>query len=164
MKKRSPLPLYTLLMQCPFVSIFALQHNDAWTAPALFQLLHNFFLHVDRLLVGPIIHGQQSGDKITEAVPTQFKVVRNPVVSRLTNLEPKLIDFFVLWNVQHTVRFGSLEPFTVCKIGDFPHFLSALASNNQFMIKLVKMQSGRTPHVVVETLKISLDQLPVDKV
>ena len=38
------------------------------------------------------------------------------------------------------------------KIGDFPHFLSALASNNQFIIKLVKMWPGGTPHVVVGTL------------
>ena len=47
------------------------------------------------------------------------------------------------------VRFGSLHPFTVRKIGDFPHFLSALTSNNQFIIKLVKMWPGGTPHVVV---------------
>ena len=45
---------------------------------------------------------------------------------------------------------------TVRKIGDFPHFLSALASNNQFIIKLVKMWAGGTLHVVVGTLKISL--------
>ena len=54
--------------------------------------------------------------------------------------------------------FGSLQSFTVRKIGDFLHFLSALASNNQFIIKLVKMWSGGTPHVVVETLKISLEK------
>ena len=35
------------------------------------------------------------------------------------------------------------------KIGDFPHFLSALASNNAFIIKLVKMWPGGTLHVVV---------------
>ena len=40
-----------------------------------------------------------------------------------------------------------------------PHFLSALPSNNQFIIKLVKMWPGGTPHVVVGTLKISLDRL-----
>ena len=40
--------------------------------------------------------------------------------------------------------FGSLEPFTVCKIGDFPYFLSALTSNKQFIIKLVKMWPGGT--------------------
>ena len=57
------------------------------------------------------------------------------------------------------VRFGSLEPFTVRKIGDFPHFLSALASNNAFIIKLVKMWPGGTLHVVVRTLKISLNRL-----
>ena len=55
--------------------------------------------------------------------------------------------------------FGSLEPFTVRKIGDFPHFLPALASNNPFIIKLVKMWPGGTLHVVVGTLKISLDRL-----
>ena len=49
------------------------------------------------------------------------------------------------------------EPFTVRKIGDFPRFLSALASNNLFIIKLVKMWPGGTLHVVVGTLKISLD-------
>ena len=35
-------------------------------------------------------------------------------------------------------------PFTVRKTGDFPHFLSALPSNNQFIIKLVKMWPGGT--------------------
>ena len=49
--------------------------------------------------------------------------------------------------------------FTVRKIGDFPHYLSALASNNQFIITLVKMWPGRTLHVVVRTLKITLDRL-----
>ena len=43
-----------------------------------------------------------------------------------------------------------------CKIGDFFHFLSALASNNQFIIK---MWPGGTLHMVVGTLKISLDRL-----
>ena len=56
-------------------------------------------------------------------------------------------------------HFGSLRPFTVRKTGDFPHFLSALASNNAFIIKLVKMWPGGTPLVVIGTLKISLDQL-----
>ena len=38
---------------------------------------------------------------------------------------------------------------------DFPSFLLALASNNVFIIKLLKMWLGGTPHVVVGTLKIS---------
>ena len=46
---------------------------------------------------------------------------------------------------------------------DFPNFLLALPSNNQFIIKLVKMWPGGTPHVVVGTLKISLDQLKKKK-
>ena len=85
----------------------------------------------------------------------------NPVFSRSTNLESKLIEFFVFVNFKCTVRFGSLHPLTVRKIGDFPHFLSALTSNNQFIIiiKLVKMWPGGTLHVVVGTLKISLDRL-----
>ena len=53
--------------------------------------------------------------------------------------------------------------FTIRILGDFPSFLSALASNNAFIIKLVKMWSGGTPHVVVGTLKISLDQLKKKK-
>ena len=44
-------------------------------------------------------------------------------------------------------------------LGDFPHFLSALPFNNQFIIQLVKMWPGRAPHVVVGTLKITLDRL-----
>jgi len=39
----------------------------------------------------------------------------------------------------------------------------ALASNNAFIIKLVKMWPGGTPHVVVGTLKISLDRLTKQK-
>ena len=66
-------------------------------------------------------------------------VAGNPEFSRSTNLQSKLIEFFVLVNFYHTVRFGSLEPFTVRKIGDLPHFLLALASKYQFIIKLVKM-------------------------
>ena len=53
------------------------------------------------------------------------------------------------------MRFGSLQPFTVRNIGDFPHFLSALASNDQFIVKLAKMWPGETFHVVVGTLKVS---------
>ena len=53
----------------------------------------------------------------------------------------------------------SLQPFTVRKIGDFPYFLSALPSNNQLIIKLIKMLPGGAPHVVVGTLKVSLDRL-----
>ena len=50
--------------------------------------------------------------------------------------------------------FGSLQPLTVHTIRDFPSFLSAVASNNAFIIKV---WPGRTPDVVVGTLKISLD-------
>ena len=90
----------------------------------------------------------------------QLKVARSPLILRSTNLESKVIEFFVfVVKFYHTVYFGSFKPFTVRKIGDFPHFLSALASNNQFIIKLVKMRRGGTLHVVVETFKISLDQL-----
>ena len=86
-----------------------------------------------------------------------------PGFLRSTNLESKLIDFFVLLKFYRTVRFESLKPFTVRKIGDFPRFLSALPSNNQFIIKLVKMWPGGTLHVVVGTLKISLDRLKKKK-
>ena len=70
-----------------------------------------------------------------------------------------MIKLFVFVNFEQTVRFGGLEPFTVRKIEDFPHFLLALASNNRFIIKLVKMWPGGTLHVVVGTLKISLERL-----
>ena len=61
-----------------------------------------------------------------------IKVAGNPEFSRSTNLESKLIEFFALVNFKCTVCFGSLEPFNVRKIGDFPHLLSALASNTVF--------------------------------
>ena len=88
---------------------------------------------------------------------------RTLLLSRSTNLESKQIDLFVLLKLQRIVSFGSLHPFTVRKIGDFPHFLSALTSNNQFIIKLFKMWPGGTLHVVVGTLKISLDPLKKKK-
>ena len=47
------------------------------------------------------------------------------------------------------MSFGNLQPFTVRILGDFPSFLSALASNNAFIIKLVKMWLGGAPRVVV---------------
>ena len=75
-----------------------------------------------------------------------IKVAYSPVVLRSTNLESKLIEFFVF--VAYSL---SWESQTV------PHFLSALASNNQFIITLVKMWPGGTLHVLVGTLKISLD-------
>ena len=75
-----------------------------------------------------------------------LKLAGNPVLSRLSNLESKLSK----------VSFGSLQLFTVHKIGDFPHFLPALACNNQFIINLVKMWPGGASHVVVGILKISL--------
>ena len=58
---------------------------------------------------------------------------------------------------QHLLLYLRLTPFTNCVMGGSqnanvkmsnPHFLSALASNNQFIIKLVKMWPGGTPHVV----------------
>ena len=76
-------------------------------------------------------------------------------------MESKLIKLFVFVNFEQAVRYGSLEPFTVHKIGDF---LSALASNNAaFIIELVKMWPGGTLHVAVGTLKISLDRLKKTK-
>ena len=36
------------------------------------------------------------------------------------------------------------QSFTVRILGDFPHLLSALQSNNQFRIKLAKMWPGGT--------------------
>ena len=44
-----------------------------------------------------------------------------------TNRESRLIEFFVFVNFQRTVRFGSLQSFTVHKIGDFSLFLSWVA-------------------------------------
>ena len=75
-------------------------------------------------------------------------MVLNPVFLRSTNLEIHADRFFV----------ENLQSFTVRKLGDFPSFLSALASNNAFIIELVKMWLGEARHVVVRTLKISLDQ------
>ena len=67
-------------------------------------------------------------------------MARSPVFSRSTNLESKLIELFVFvnFNTQSILRVF-IRTFTVVKIGDFSHFLSELPSNNQFIIKLVKM-------------------------
>ena len=48
--------------------------------------------------------------------------------------------------------------FSTIYLGYFPNSLSLLASNNVFIIKLVKMWLGGTLDMVVGTLKISLDQ------
>ena len=40
----------------------------------------------------------------------------------------------------------------------FSHFSVCIGIHNAFIIKLAKMWLGRGPHVVVRTLKISLDQ------
>ena len=79
-------------------------------------------------------------DQLLQSRKEPFKVARSPVFSRSTNLESKLIEFFVFvnFNTQSILRVF-IQTFTVLKIGDFPHFLSELPSNNQFIIKLVKM-------------------------
>ena len=84
------------------------------------------------------------------------KVARHPVFSRSGIQADRRLCLVKI--VANTVRFGSLHPFTVRKIGDFPHFLSTLASNNRFIIKLVKKWPGGSLHVVVGTLKISLEK------
>ena len=88
-----------------------------------------------------------------------FKVAQYPGFLRLTNLEIHAGRLFAFLICKQIVTFGGHESFTVHILGDFPHFLSALPPNNQFIIMLVKMWPGGTPHVVVGTLKISLDRL-----
>ena len=81
-------------------------------------------------------------------------MVGYPVFLRSTNLEIHADRLFVFLFCEQIVSFGrSLQSFTVRILGDFPGFLLALASNNA----LVKMWLGGAPHVVVGTLKISLD-------
>ena len=75
----------------------------------------------------------------------------NSVFLRSTNLEINA-DRLRLLNLLEN-SFGNLQSFTVRILGDFPSFLSALASNNAFIIKLVKMWPGGAPHVVVRTLR-----------
>ena len=84
-------------------------------------------------------------------------MAENPVTFKVN--KPGIQADRLLCLVKIVVNSQFWDPFTVRKIGDFPHFLSALASNNQFIIKLVMMWPGGTPHVVVRTLKISLDRL-----
>ena len=86
-------------------------------------------------------------------------VAQYPGFLWLTNLEIHAGRLFAFLICKQIVSFGGHESFTVRILGVFPHFLSALPSNNQFIIKLVKMWPGGTPHVVVGTLKISLDRL-----
>ena len=66
-------------------------------------------------------------------ITIDIKVVLNPVFLRSTNLESVLIAFLSCYS------FGNLQLFTVPILGDSPGFLSALASNNVFIIKLVQM-------------------------
>ena len=68
-------------------------------------------------------------------------------------MESKLIDFFAFLSFLANSQFWESS---VRTIGNFPGFLSALASNNAFIIKLVMMWTSRT---LVGTLKISLDRL-----
>ena len=85
-----------------------------------------------------------------------IKVTHSPVLLRSTNLESKLIKLFVFVKILAYIPFWESQTVHCRKIGDFQ---SALTSNNQFIIKLVKMWPGGTLHVVVGTLKISLDRL-----
>ena len=78
------------------------------------------------------------------AICGTIKVVGYPVFLRLTNL--KILFVFI-----QIVSFGNLQLFTVRILGNFPSILSALASNNAFIIKLVKVWPGGAPNVVVGT-------------
>ena len=55
--------------------------------------------------------------------------------------------------IHRSILHSSEQLETPSIVGDFLSFLSALGSNNVFIIKLVKMWPG---NVVVRTLKISL--------
>ena len=61
-------------------------------------------------------------------------MVGYPVFLRSTNLEIHADRLFVFLFCEQIVSFGrSLQSFTVRILGDFPGFLSALASNNAFI-------------------------------
>ena len=67
--------------------------------------------------------------------------VLNPVFLRLTNLEihaDRLIALLICWQI---VSLGNLESFTVRILGDFPSFLSALASNNAFIAERISCRA-----------------------
>ena len=109
-------------------------------------------------------HGRQLNAEVCGCKTAIFRLLSfllrwYPVFLRSTNLEIHVDRLYVFLICYQIVSFGTLQSFTVCILGDFPSFLSALASNNAFIMKLVKMWSGGTPHVVVGTLKISLDRL-----
>ena len=53
-----------------------------------------------------------------------------------TNLEIHVDRLFVFLICEQIVSFENLQLFTVRILGDFPSFLSALASNNAFIIKM----------------------------
>ena len=94
-----------------------------------------------------------------------IKVAQYPGFLRLTNLEIHAGRLFAFLICQQIVSFGSHQSFTVHILGDFPHVLWVLPSNNQFIIKLVKMWPGGTPRGG-RTFKISLDRLhytPVER-
>ena len=74
-----------------------------------------------------------------------IKVAQYPGFLRLTNLEIHAGRLFAFLICQQIVSFGSHQSFTVRILGDFPHVLWVLPSNNQFIIKLVKMWPGGTP-------------------
>ena len=84
-----------------------------------------------------------------------LNVAHSPVFLRVNKPGVQADRIFCLCKLLAHSPFQELQPFTDCKIV-VSHFLSALASNNQFIIKLVKIWPSGTPCVVVGTLKISL--------
>ena len=58
--------------------------------------------------------------------------------------------------IKQMFSFGNLQPLTVHILVDFPSFLWALPSNNAFIT--VKIWLGGAPHVMVGSLKVSLDR------
>ena len=74
---------------------------------------------------------------------------------KISKLESKLEYFFSRINCFQIDNFGIVQNFTIHIIGDFTSFLSALASNNAF---LIKMGPSGTLDVMVRTFKLNLDR------
>ena len=86
-------------------------------------------------------------------------MVLNPVFLRSTNLEIHADRLVLILNLLADSQFWESSIVHCPYTWNLPSFLSALASNNAFIFKLVKMWlGGALMHVVVGTLKISLDR------
>ena len=103
-------------------------------------------LYINYIYIQTRAHFQTGVVKISFLTTLSNKIACNPVFLKLTNLEPKVTDFFAFINCMQIVGFGVSCP---CNYITAASFLLALASNDNKSVKAIfKFPTSSTePHL-----------------